>query len=63
MRGLSREDLATRAGSSYSHIANLETETKVASPELLHRIAAALDVPIAALLREPMHAPRQAIPA
>lgn len=53
LRGLSRQDLAERAKpASYSHIANLETEEKVASPELVHRLALALDVPVGALVRE-----------
>lgn len=53
MRGLSRQELAERAKPvSYSHVANLETEEKVASPELVHRLALALDVPAAALVRE-----------
>jgi len=53
LRGLSRQDLADRAKpASYSHVANLETEEKVASPELAHRLALALDVPVGALLRE-----------
>lgn len=52
IRGLSREALATKAApASYSHIANLETETKEPSPELLHRISQALDVPPSALTR------------
>lgn len=63
IRGLSRQELAARAApASYSHIANLETETKVASPELLHRIALALDVPVGALLREPLFTSEQ-VPA
>lgn len=50
--GLSREALADKAApASYSHIANIETETKEPSPELLHRLAAALDVPVNALTR------------
>lgn len=58
MRGLSREALAEKTGDlSHQHLSNLELEHKQASPELLHRLAAALDVPVGALLREPMHAP------
>lgn len=53
IRGLSREALAEKAAPvSYSHIANLETETKEPSPELLHRIALALDVNVLALTRD-----------
>jgi transcriptional regulator with XRE-family HTH domain len=53
LRGMSRQDLAERAKpASYSHIANLETEEKDPSPELVHRLALALDVPVSALLRE-----------
>jgi transcriptional regulator with XRE-family HTH domain len=60
LRGLSRTDLGERVGATYSHIANLELEFKSASPELIHRIATALDVPVAALLRQPMSAQRGA---
>lgn len=51
IRGVSRADLAEQAGSSYSHIANLETEAKDPSPELLHRLARVLDIPVGALTR------------
>lgn len=59
MRGYSRADLAERAKPlSYSHVANLENEEKVPSPELANRLALALDVPLAALVRH-----RQRVPA
>lgn len=45
-------EFATAARISYSTLDNIENERKNASPEVLHRIAAALDVPVGALLRE-----------
>lgn len=46
-------EFATKAGISYAHLDNLENERKEASVEVLHRIAAALDVPVRALVRDP----------
>jgi transcriptional regulator with XRE-family HTH domain len=46
-------EFATAARISYSTLDNIENERKNASPEVLHRIAAVLDVPVAALIREP----------
>lgn len=46
-------EFATKARISYSTLDNIENERKNASPEVLHRIAQALDVPIGALLRDP----------
>lgn len=46
-------EFATAARISYSTLDNIENERKNASPEVLHRIAAALDVPVGALIREP----------
>jgi transcriptional regulator with XRE-family HTH domain len=58
-------DLATDAKCSYQQIDNVENERKEASLELLHRIAAALEVPVAALVRDPAYAihPSDRIPA
>lgn len=46
-------EFATAARISYSTLDNIENERKNASPEVLYRIAAALDVPVAALIRDP----------
>lgn len=45
-------ELATAARISYSTLDNIENERKNASPEVLYRIATALDVPVAAIIRE-----------
>lgn len=45
-------EFATAARISYSTLDNIENERKSASPEVLHRIAAALDVPVQAIIRE-----------
>lgn len=45
-------EFATLARISYSTLDNIENERKNASPEVLHRIAGALDVPVAALIRD-----------
>jgi transcriptional regulator with XRE-family HTH domain len=45
-------EFATDARISYSTLDNIENERKNASPEVLHRIAAALDVPVGALIRD-----------
>lgn len=54
LRGVSRDDLAQQVGVSYPYYANIENEHKDGTPELLHKIALALDVPIAAILRQPL---------
>jgi transcriptional regulator with XRE-family HTH domain len=56
IRGISRDDLANVVGVSYPYLANVENEHKDGTPELLHKIAMALDVPIAAILRGPIMA-------
>lgn len=62
IRGLSRDDLVKRiadqhgGGVSYPYLANIENEYKDPTPEVLHRIALALDVPVAAILRRPIYA-------
>jgi transcriptional regulator with XRE-family HTH domain len=45
-------DFASKAGIAYSTLDNIENERKDASVEVLYRIAAALDVPVRALLRD-----------
>lgn len=45
-------EFASAARISYSTLDNIENERKSASPEVLHRIALALDVPVGALIRE-----------
>lgn len=54
IRGVSRDELAQQVGVSYPYFANIENEHKDGTPELLHKIALALDVPIAAILRKPI---------
>lgn len=51
--GLKPAALATAAAVSYSTLDNIENERKNASIEALHRIAAALDVPVRAIVRDP----------
>ena len=51
--GLRPGELASGAVVSYQHLDNIENERKEASVEVLHRIAAALDVPVRTLLRDP----------
>lgn len=60
IRGLSRDELAQKVGVSYPYFANIENEHKDGTPELIHRIALALDVPVAAILRQPLLADAQA---
>lgn len=50
--GLKPGEFATKVRLSYQHIDNIENERKQASAEVLHRIAAALEIPISAILRE-----------
>jgi transcriptional regulator with XRE-family HTH domain len=57
LRGLSRDDLVKKlTGVSYPYLANIENEYKDPTPEVLHRIALALDVPVAAICRRPIFA-------
>lgn len=51
--GLKPGEMATAARISYSTLDNIENERKNASAEVLHRIASVLDVPVAALIRDP----------
>lgn len=51
--GMKPGEFATKASLSYAHLDNLENERKQASLEVLYRIAAALDVPVQAIVREP----------
>lgn len=46
-------DFAKLANLSYPHLDNLENERKDASLEVLYRIAAALDIPVQAIVRDP----------
>jgi len=60
IRGISRDELAQRIGTSYPYLANIENEHKEGTPELIHKIALALDVPVSAIVRQPlMAAPEQ----
>lgn len=58
--GLKPAQLATAAGISYSTLDNIENERKNASVEVLHRVAAALDVPVRAIVRDPAVLVREA---
>lgn len=60
IRGLSRDDMAVKIDKSYPYYCNIETERKDPTPEVLHRIARALDVPVAAILRRGIYAEEQA---
>lgn len=51
--GMKPGPFATKAGLSYAHLDNIENERKQASPETLYRIAAALNVPVEAIVRDP----------
>ena len=51
--GVKPGPFATKAMVSYAHLDNIENERKEASPEVLYRIAAALNVPIEAIVRDP----------
>jgi transcriptional regulator with XRE-family HTH domain len=48
-------EIAAEAKCSYQQLDNLENERKEASTELLHRLAGVLEVPVAALVRDPSH--------
>lgn len=56
--GQKRTEFAESLRISYQHLDNLENERKGASPELIHRIATALNVPVGAILRDPDHLSR-----
>lgn len=43
---------SVEVGIAYSTLDNIEKERKSASPEVLHRIALALDVPVGAIIRD-----------
>lgn len=51
--GMKPGEFATKASLSYAHLDNLENERKDASLEVLYRIAAALDIPVHAIVRDP----------
>lgn len=51
--GMKPGEFATKASLSYAHLDNIENERKQASLEVLYRIAASLDVPIQAIVRDP----------
>lgn len=51
--GMKPGTFASRAQISYSHLDNIENERKTPSAEVLYRIAAALDVPVHAIVRDP----------
>lgn len=51
-QGLKPGELAAMARLSYPHLDNIEHERRQPSIEVLHRIAAALEVPVRALLRD-----------
>lgn len=46
-------DFATKVGLSSPHLDNIENERKDASIEALYRIAAGLNVPVEAIVRDP----------
>lgn len=50
--GMKPGEFAGKAKIGYSTLDNIENERKSASPEVLHRIAIVLDVPVGALIRE-----------
>lgn len=51
--GMKPGPFATKALISYAHLDNIENERKQASPEVLYRIAKALNVPVEAIVRDP----------
>jgi len=51
--GLSSSGLARAAGLSQPHVANLENGRRNASPAALMALAAALRVPVVAIIRDP----------
>lgn len=52
--GMKPGEFATRAQISYSTLDNIENERKNASLEVLYRIASALDIPVHAIVRDPL---------
>lgn len=52
--GLTQAQLAEAAGVSRDHLAHIETESKSTTMITLHRLAKAMGVPTAAMLREPL---------
>ncbi len=60
--GLSRPELARRAGLSYPYVAELETGRKQGSPSTLHALASALDLETHELLARAERRPGSARP-
>lgn len=57
MRGLDRNGLVEKLeGVSYPYLANIENEYKDPPAVVIQRIALALDVPVAAIVRRPLYA-------
>ncbi|VXB83463.1 helix-turn-helix domain-containing protein [Aeromicrobium sp. 9AM] len=61
--GMKPGEFATLARISYSTLDNIENERRNASPEVLHRIAIALDVPVEALIRDAKLFASEQVPA
>ena len=62
-RGRSRRDLATATGISYSYLGHVETGRKIPSPDVLLKIAQALDISTGDLLsRARNRSPMGAVP-
>lgn len=57
--GMKPNELATKAQTTYPTLDNLENERKNASVELIYRLAAALDIPPRAIVRDPAFLLRQ----
>lgn len=53
LAGLSQAALSRQSGVSQGHISGIESGDKIASPEMLKKLADALGIPIAALLTDP----------
>lgn len=53
VRGLSVRQLATKAGVGYGNLSDVERATKPASPQMVERLAQALDVTVEELYSEP----------
>lgn len=51
--GLNKSQLATRAGVSTGTLNDLESGRRGGSPELIKKVAVALDVPVLALITDP----------
>jgi transcriptional regulator with XRE-family HTH domain len=60
IRGLTRDQLAEKIDKSYPYLANIENEHKDPTPEVIHRIALVLDVPVAAIMRRGIYSEQQA---